>query len=136
MPDNSGMSETTRRYMSERLSRLMRESQDLDTLERVAKRAGVSYGTVRRIKTNDPTDVQLGNVEDVAAAFGMTLIEFVSPYDSKAELSAEERQAIKNLRELDHDAAHDIFRQIARMATMQKAANRAIRLRDGDEMAG
>ena len=121
MNQNPCMSERTKRNMSERLKHLMRETPGLDTLEKVAERSGVSYGTVRRIKTAAENDVQIGHAEAVAKAFRLSLIDFVADFDAQTEIRADERELIENLRCLQEDDRAVFRQQIARMAMLQKA---------------
>lgn len=72
------MGDTTRKIMADRLNALMKATPALDTNEKLASKSKVSYGTVRRIRKAEPIDVSIGNVEDVAACFGLSLAEFVS----------------------------------------------------------
>ena len=64
--------------MAERLDHLMRVTPSLDTLKKISAKAEVGYGTVRRIKKADDTDVSISNVEKIAACFGLSVIEFIS----------------------------------------------------------
>lgn len=121
MTENIYMSERTKRNMAERLQKLMRDTPGLDTLEKVAEKSGVSYGTVRRIRMAADNDVQIGHVESVANAFRLSLVEFVSDFDERAELSADERELVANLRCLHNDDRAGFRQQIARMAMLQKA---------------
>ena len=61
-------------------------------------KSGVSYGTVRRVRKAEPTDVQIGHVEAIAECFGMTLLEFVADFDESTELLPEERAIIADMR--------------------------------------
>jgi transcriptional regulator with XRE-family HTH domain len=62
------------------LARLM-ESSRLDTLQKVADKSGVGYGTVRRVKLAD-VSVTIDNLEAIAAAFGLSLVEFLADADA------------------------------------------------------
>lgn len=123
MPENIYMSKQTKQTMAARLKHLMSRTPGLDTNAKVAARSGVSYGTVRRIRLAEDTDVQIGHVEAIAAAFGMSLIEFISDFDERREPTVSERCVINDLRALDNDAAMEFCSQIARMAMLQRAKN-------------
>ena len=123
MPENIYMSKKTKLTMAARLKHLMARTPGLDTNAKVAARSGVSYGTVRRIRLAEETDVQIGHVEAIANAFGMSLIEFLADFDERREPSVSERSVINDLRALDDDAAMEFCSQIARMAMLQRAKN-------------
>ncbi len=74
MPDNMYMGDKTRQIMSMRLTYLMGVTPSLDTNEKLAAKSGVSYGTVRRVRKAEPTDVQIGHVEAIAGCFGLNCI--------------------------------------------------------------
>ena len=103
----------------------MRKDASVETLEKLASRSGVSYGTVRRIRNAAETSVGIDAVEHLANFFGLSLVEFVSDYDDETELSLEERSVIKNLRYIDKDDARSHIKQIARMASLKRAADHA-----------
>lgn len=119
------MSERTKQNMARRLNHLMGITPGLDTLKKIAARSGVGYGTVRRITTADDVDVSIGNVEAVAQAYGLTLIEFVSDFDEAKELTTDERQLVANLRALPVEDAQSYSKQIAKMAMLHKASQSA-----------
>lgn len=137
MPENVYMSKKTKQIMAGRLSHLMARSADLDTNAKVAARSGVSYGTVRRIRLAEDTDVQIGHVEAIANAFRMSLVEFISDFDEQREPTPEERAVINDLRALEPEAAKEFCSQIARMAMLQRAKNHSIEnVSGGQQMAG
>jgi transcriptional regulator with XRE-family HTH domain len=115
MRENLAMN--TKQKMADRLNNLMRLHPDLDTLEKIEERSGVSYNTVRRIRKPDSTNVSIQNVEDVAKVFGLTLAEFVGDPGNGVNLSPEEFTLLKTFRELDaKDRSEIIF-----FAQMKKA---------------
>ncbi|MEN8502029.1 MULTISPECIES: helix-turn-helix domain-containing protein [Paraburkholderia] len=94
-----------REILAANLSRLMDAHPVLNTQMRLATRSGVAQRTIGRMK-NAEVDPQLGHVEAVADALGVSLTELLtdksaqSPsleYDEKslAELSAEDRAKIQ-----------------------------------------
>jgi hypothetical protein len=113
------MGEKTRKNMAARLASLMRTSGS-DTLEKVAKQSGTSYGTVRRVRLAMPTDVGIDNVEAIAESFGLSLVEFVSEFDTGSkviEVSGNEAMFIEAFRNLP-----DIDQQRILYTTMSDAA--------------
>lgn len=54
--------------ISSNLAKWMKDNPSLDTLKKVAAKAGVGYGTVRRAKNGDG-NTTIENLESIAAAF-------------------------------------------------------------------
>lgn len=125
MIDNPHMSDAIKQNMSARLNKLMKDTPSMNTIKKVAVKSGVSYGTVRRIRVNEPIDPSIGNVESLAESFGLSLIEFVSAYDEQTELTEQERLLIKNIRSLSPEDAADKMKDIAKLAMLTKAVGRA-----------
>jgi transcriptional regulator with XRE-family HTH domain len=123
------MSEKTKQNMAKRLNYLMGVTPGLDTLKKISARSGVGYGTVRRITTADDVDVSIGNVEAVAQAYGLTLIEFVSDFDEAKEMTSDERAMIADLRSLPAEDAQSYIKQIAKMAMLHKASQTVSQLK-------
>lgn len=110
MDKNSPMGERTRQIMSKRLKALMANHAELTTLKKVAAKSGVGYGTVRRIREAAETDVSIGNVEDVAKVFGLSLLEFISDTDARTEngLTEEARQFAQRFQALPLDKRMEV----------------------------
>lgn len=60
------------------LDSLMQASTTLSTNAKLARQAGVSINTVRRVRVADETDVSIANLGAIASAFKLTLGDFVS----------------------------------------------------------
>lgn len=56
----------------------MERTPHLDTLKKVAAKSGVGYGTVQRASRAEAA-VTIDNIEAIAAAFGLTLDQFLKP---------------------------------------------------------
>jgi hypothetical protein len=119
------MTEKTKQIMAKRLGDLMDKHPSLNTLEKIKKKAKVGFGTVRRVRNAEYTDVQIGNVERIAACFELTLAEFVSEPADVPTLSDLERRMLVDLRTLDPEDALACIRNISRMAQMKKAITTA-----------
>lgn len=68
--------------VSRNLSRLMTNSQTLDTVKKVSARSGVGFGTVRRAKNGDG-NITVENLSAIARAFGVDISYMVT--DEKSE---------------------------------------------------
>lgn len=97
---NFSMTKPIKQIMAERLDHLMRVNPSLDTLKKISAKAAVGYGTVRRIKKADDTDVSISNVEKIAACFGLSLIEFISEPGHAGGLDVAESVLIQKFRSL------------------------------------
>lgn len=126
MQENSPINDKTKLSMSRRLRYLMDRTASYDTIEKVAAKSGVSFGTVRRVLNAEPTDPQISKIEAIAAVFGVSVSEFVSDFDEKTELTAEERKMIRNMRVLSSDDAAAKMRDIARLAMLTIATDRGL----------
>lgn len=125
MRDNPRMSEIIKRNMSERLNKLMSKDPNMDTIPKVAAKSGVSYGTVRRIRNAEPNQPSIANVEAVAKAFGLTLIEFVSDPNDTLAITEQERQLIADLRCLSPEDAQQVVYGVKHIANLRRLTNRA-----------
>lgn len=106
---NLEMTTKLKKLMADRLTTLMRVDPNLDTLEKVAAKSGVSYGSVRRVKVADEGDVSISSIERIAAAFGLTLAEFIGQPGS-IELTPLEMSLLTSFRKLsDKDKAEVMF---------------------------
>lgn len=56
--------------IAQNLSRLMDQSQTLDTIKKLSSRSGVGYGTIRRAKNGDG-NTTIENLVEIAKAFGL-----------------------------------------------------------------
>lgn len=56
--------------VAQNLSRLMDQSQTLDTIKKLSSRSGVGYGTIRRAKNGDG-NTTIENLVEIAKAFGL-----------------------------------------------------------------
>lgn len=74
-----------KQLLARRLEALMAPHPVFNTNERVARRAGVSMNTVRRIRTADDSDASIENVAAVAKVFGLTLAEFIGDDEAAFE---------------------------------------------------
>lgn len=63
--------------VAQNLSRLMSQSQTLDTVKKVSARSGVGFGTVRRAKNGDG-NITVDNLSAIAKAFGVDISYMVS----------------------------------------------------------
>lgn len=70
------MRKSARLIAADRLTLLMGRTPHLDTLKKVAAKSGVGYGTVQRVSRAEAS-VTIDNIEAIAAAFGLTLDEFL-----------------------------------------------------------
>ncbi|WP_230951381.1 helix-turn-helix domain-containing protein [Burkholderia stagnalis] len=95
-----------REILALKLTRLMDSHPTLNTQGKVAARAGLAQRTVGRMKNNE-ADPQLGHVEAVAHALGVSLISLISDEsvresaleydtDAVARLSDEDRKKIES----------------------------------------
>lgn len=101
--ENTRMKKTTAEHIADRLNFLMASNADLNTNQKVEDRSGVSKNTVRRLRgAEGGVDVSLAKVEMVAAAFGLTLSEFVAPAGSSNGIDADELVLIHKYRQLKH----------------------------------
>lgn len=64
--------------LAHNLTSWMAASRTLDTLEKVAARSGVGFGSIRRIKSGDANPT-IETIADVARAFHKTAIDFLTP---------------------------------------------------------
>ena len=117
---NHRMAITVKKIMSERLTHLMRVTPDLDTLQKVADRSGVSYGTVRRIKVADDVDVSISNAEEVARTFGLTLIEFISNPGEGFKLSPDEFTLLQQFKQMDAKDRTEVLFYVSSKAAITK----------------
>lgn len=115
---------------SKRLNILMDNTPGLDKLKKVSKASGVYYGTVRNVKTNKPIRTTAENLRNIAAAFGLTLAEFVAQESEAVELSQNEREIIKALRVLHPEDFAAFLRQITRFAAVHRAESLSTRITD------
>lgn len=124
------VSTQTKQIMARRLQALMESTPALDTIAKVSKRSGVGFGTVRRVRNADSVDVQIGNVERIAACFHLSLVDFISDPDNAMNITASERQVITHLRSLDGEDRTNLVKTIARMASLKKASLSAEAIKD------
>lgn len=103
MTNNQGMSTELKTRMANRLDALMGKTLGMDTLKKVAAKSKVGYGTVRRIRTAESTDVAIGLIEQVATAFGLTVTQFIADQDDLTVLSDDEKTLIQAYRGLEDD---------------------------------
>ena len=87
--------------MAERMDHLMRMNPALDTLKKIEAKSGVSYGSVRRVRVADEVDVAISQLEKIANAFGLSLIEFMSDPNTDGGLSTDEILLLQKFRELE-----------------------------------
>ncbi len=73
--------------VSRNISRLMSQSQTLDTVKKVSARAGIGFGTVRRARNGDG-NTTVENLAAIARAFG------VKPEDLLRDLDAEDQPEV------------------------------------------
>lgn len=99
-PDNLGM-KNVREHAANTLACLMKATPSLDTLQKVAAKSGVGYGTVRRVKNAD-VSVTAENLAAIAAAFKLSLVEFLEDFDL-TPVERECRSAAKLLADLPED---------------------------------
>ncbi|AOI94824.1 metal-dependent hydrolase [Burkholderia sp. LA-2-3-30-S1-D2] len=95
-----------REILAHKLTRLMADHPTLNTQGKLAARAGLAQRTVGRMKNNE-ADPQLGHVEAVAHALGVSLVSLISDESSRgsdlqydtdavARLSVEDRKKIES----------------------------------------
>lgn len=63
----------------------MAESEATDTLKKLARRSGVSFGTVQRAR-NGEVNLTVENLAALAAALGKSAAELVTPQAAKADM--------------------------------------------------
>ena len=97
---NHTMKKPIKQIMSERLDYLMRVNPSLETLQKVADKSGVGYGTVRRVKSADAVDVSLENIVQIADAFNLSIAEFLSEPGTAGGLDSEESVLVQKFRTL------------------------------------
>lgn len=97
---NYTMKKPIKQIMSERLDYLMRVNPSLETLQKLADKSGVGYGTVRRVKSADAVDVSLENIAQIADAFNLSVAEFLSEPGTAGGLDSEESVLIQKFRTL------------------------------------
>lgn len=121
---NMQMAKSIKEIMAERLTYLMRVTPAFDTLQKIATRSKVSYGTVRRIKTAAEVDASISNIEKVAACFNLSLIEFISQPGEPGGLDAEETVLIQKFRSLNSkDRTEVLFFASSKAAINQVMSN-------------
>lgn len=72
------MGNTPRKTIAENLSRLMRESADLKTIQALHERCGISTGTLDRIRRG-AVSAGVDHLADIAAAFGLEPWQLLVP---------------------------------------------------------
>jgi hypothetical protein len=101
----------------------MRVTPDLDTLEKVVARSGVSYGSVRRVKIADEGDVSITSIERIANTFWLSLVEFIGQ-PGGIELAPQEMSLLMAYRKLsDKDKSEVLFFTTNKAAISQVLGN-------------
>lgn len=72
------------------VTKLMENNENLNRLEKVAKKASVGRGTVDRVK-NRAVSTTLGTVEKLAKAFGVSPIDLLTDDQTKQEATRESK---------------------------------------------
>lgn len=114
------MEKTLKKTMADRLDHLMRVTPSLDTLQKIAAKSGVSYGTVRRIRNADPVDIGLSNYEDVAKCFGLSLIEFLGAPGGDLSLSSNEFVLLQKFRTLSEKDQNEVMFYVSSKSAINK----------------
>lgn len=104
------------------LARLM-ENSHLDTLEKVAAKAKIGYGTVRRVKTGEASTT-LDNLEAIAHAFGLSLVEFLQDWDATPQQRAG-LAVVQMLSDLPEDDRQQVVAYVTMRADMHATRNAA-----------
>ena len=113
--ENSRMSEKLRQRMADRLRDLMKTHPGLDTIKKVAAKSDTSFGTVQRILSAHENGVSIMYVEQIASAFGLSLVDFLAEDEpASSALSDEAMRIAEAYQTLDQDDRLSIAKQISR----------------------
>ena len=80
--------------VAQNLSRLMDQSQTLDTIKKLSSRSGVGYGTIRRAKNGDG-NTTIENLVEIAKAFGLKASDLLRDQTEDQTFSAPVAVTIK-----------------------------------------